>query len=114
MGRTQYESYEFFVMSSGLYDAPSTFTTLMSDIFQDQRNKYVVIFIYVTMFHTTKGHAKHLEWLAKLKEQNLHANEERCDYPMTQNEVFGSCLVKLDDHKVKTLKKWENPPTKRG
>jgi hypothetical protein len=43
--RTRYDFYEFLVMTFGLCNAPSTFTTLMNLIFHEKLNKFIIIYI---------------------------------------------------------------------
>jgi hypothetical protein len=42
---TRYGSYKFLVMLFGLTDAPTTFCTLMNDIFREWFNDFVVVYI---------------------------------------------------------------------
>jgi hypothetical protein len=68
--KTKYDSYEFLVMSFGLCNTSSTFTTLMNLIFHKNLNEFMIIYIDdISMYSkSTKEHATHLEFvLQKLK-----------------------------------------------
>jgi hypothetical protein len=71
--RTRYGSYEFLVMSFGLYNALSTFTTLMNSIFHKKLDKFIIINIDDILVYSksVEEHASHLKFLLqKLKEKS--------------------------------------------
>jgi hypothetical protein len=57
---THYGSYEFLVMSFGLCNAPSTFTTFKNSVFHDKLDEF--LFIYIDDIHIcSKLVEKHIE-----------------------------------------------------
>ncbi len=63
--KTRCDSYDFLVMSFGLCNAPSTFTTLMNSIFHDKLDEFVIIYIDDILMYSkfAKEHTTHLEFL---------------------------------------------------
>jgi len=75
--KTKYDSYEFLVMSFGLCNAPSTFTTLTDLIFHEKSNEFIITYIDDILVYSksTKEHATHLEFvLQNLKKTKLYVN----------------------------------------
>ena len=68
---TRYGSYEFLVMPFGLTNAPATFCNLMSDVFYDYLDRFVVVYLddIVVYIETLDGHLEHLRLVfQKLRE----------------------------------------------
>ncbi len=71
--RTRYGSYEFLVMSFGLCNTLSTFTTLVNLIFHKKLNEIIIIYIDDILVYSkfVEEHASHLKFLLqKFKENN--------------------------------------------
>jgi hypothetical protein len=71
--KTKYDSYEFLVMSFGLCNALSTFTTLMNSIFHKNLDEFMIISIddFLMYSKSAKEHATHLEFVSqKLKKKS--------------------------------------------
>ncbi len=63
--RTRYNSYEFLVMSFGLCNAPSIFTTLMNSIYHEKLDEFVIIYIDDILLYSKSAdeHATHLKFV---------------------------------------------------
>ena len=116
----RYGSYEFLVMPFGLYNAPSTFTTLMNTIFREEMNDFVLVYIDDILVYskTTEEHARHLEVvLGRLKDNKLYANGEKRDFAHQEIEFLGHVVtrdgIKLNMKKVKAIQEWKRPSTQK-
>ena len=81
--RTPHEAhYQFFVMLSGLTNAPSTFQSLMSSIFEPFLRKWVcVLFVeYSKYWEEHVQHADIVTVLIVLEQRQLYENPSRCAF----------------------------------
>ena len=119
--RTRYGSFEFLVMPFGLCNAPTTFTTLMNNIFHEYLDDFVIIYIddILVYLKTAKEHAGHLEKVfQKLRSNKLYAKGDNCDWSKLRIKFLGHELtqggVMVDDQKIKAILEWEKPKTTKG
>jgi hypothetical protein len=72
--RIRYGSYEFFVMSFGLCNTLSTFTTLVNLIFHKKLNEIIIIYIDDILVYSKfiEEHASHLEFLLQMFKENSY------------------------------------------
>jgi Ca-activated chloride channel family protein len=80
---TRYGSYEYTVMSSGLTNAPATFSRLMNYIFMEYLDKFVVVYLDDILVYSKnkEEHAEHLCLvLEKLREHQLFAKYSKCEF----------------------------------
>ena len=74
--RTRYGSFEFLVMPFKLCNAPTTFTTLMNNIFHEYLDDFVIIYINDILVYskTAEEHVEHFEKVfQKFQSNKLYA-----------------------------------------
>jgi hypothetical protein len=80
---TQYELYEFTIMSCGLTDAPTYLMNLMKKVLREYLNKFVMVFIDDIMIYSKDDgeHWEHLRLvLQKLRENQLYAKFSKYEF----------------------------------
>ena len=112
----RYGHYEFRVLPFGLCNALATFMRLMQDIFQEELDTFVVIYIDdILIFSKSEaehlGHVQHV--LEKLCANKLFAKLSKCDFAKDQVEYLGHVVsvqgVHPDPRKVSIIKDWPRP-----
>ena len=119
--RTKYRSYEFLVMSFGLCNASSTFTTLMNTIFQEEMDDFVIVYIndILVFSKTAEEYGRHLEAMLKiLRDNKLYANREKSEFTRLEMKFLGHVInregIKPDMTGVKPIQEWKWPFTQKG
>jgi len=114
--RMRYGSYEFLVMPFELTNAHATFCTLMTHIFQEWLDDFVVVYIDDILIYRgfLEEHAEHLcKVFQRLRENKLYAKFEKCEFGVTEVDFLRHRIIqkglKMDDHKVKAILDWEPP-----
>ncbi len=105
------------VMPFGLTNAPTTFCTLMNDIFREWLDDFVVVYIDDILIYSSslEEHAKHLcKVFQRLRENKSYAKLEKCEFGVTEVDFLGQLRITqeglmMDDHKVKAILDWEPP-----
>jgi hypothetical protein len=102
------------VMPFGLTNAPTTFCTLMNDIFWEWFDDFVVVYIDNILVYNNfmEEHVEHLRKVfQRLKENELYAKFEKCKFGVTKVDFLGRRItqegLKMDDHKVKFFLDWK-------
>ncbi len=108
--RTRYGSYKFLVMPFGPTNAPTTFCTLMNNIFREWFDDFVVIYIddILVYSNSMEKHVEHLQKVfQRLRENKLYVKFEKCEFRVTEVDFLGHRItqegLKMDDHKVKEI-----------
>jgi len=114
--RTHHGHYEWLVMPFGLTNAPSTFQSLMNDIFAGLLRRFVLVFFYDILVYsaTWKDHLYHLEVvLSILKQHKLFARFSKCCFGVQRIDYLGHTLsgsgVAMDVSKLEAVLKWLEP-----
>jgi hypothetical protein len=109
--RTKYGFYEFLVMSFGLCNALSTFTTLMNLIFHEKLNEFIIIYMDDILVYSKsmEKHVSHLEFvLQKLRKIKLYVNQAKNKFVSLEMDILGHVLsqegVKPSPRKLNQLK----------
>jgi hypothetical protein len=119
--RTHEGHYEFLVMPFGLMNAPSTFQSLMNDVFRPLLRKNVLVFFDDILVYSTdwETHLNHLEEvLSLLSAHSLVANKKKCYFGQRSVEYLGHLItengVAVDPGKVVSVVNWPRPKNVKG
>ena len=114
--RTPDGFYEWLVMPFGLTNAPAYFVDLMSRVFREYLNKFVVVFVDdILVFSKNKEeHSLHLrEVLETLRAHNLKAKFSKCHFWRKEVRFLGHVVSKegiaVDPAKVVAIQDWKVP-----
>jgi hypothetical protein len=109
---SRYGLYEYTVMSFGLTIAPTCFMYLMSKVFMEYLDKFVVY------SRSEEEHEEHLHLaLQKRRDNRLYAKLSKCEFWMKQVAFLGHVIseegISMDPSKVQDVLSW-NAPTSVG
>lgn len=110
---THHGHYEFLVMPFGLTNAPSTFQSLMNDMFKKVLQKFVLVFFDDILVYslTHEEHWNHLEKVFRILHDNqLVVRREKCSLAKEEVRYLShiSCVngVKADLEKIDAMRTW--------
>ncbi|GAU42077.1 hypothetical protein TSUD_326550 [Trifolium subterraneum] len=119
--RTHEGHYEFMVMPFGLMNAPSTFQSLMNEVFKPYLRKFVLVFFDDILVYSKSWteHLEHLEMVLRiLQKHELVANKKKCQFGQTYVEYLGHLITNLgvavDPSKVISVTNWPVPRNVKG
>lgn len=119
--RTHEGHYEFLVMPFGLMNAPSTFQSLMNEVFRVHLRKFVLVFFDDILVYSRDWttHLCHLEEVLRvLKLHGLVANKKKCHFAQKSVDYLGHVIsgkgVAADPNKVESVVKWPTPKNVKG
>jgi len=111
---TRYGSYEFMLMPFGLTNAPTTFCTLVNDIFWEWLDDFVIIYIDNILVYNNfmEEHAEHLRKVfQRWRKNKLYAKFEKFEFGVAEMDFLGHRItqkgLKMDE--VKAILDWEPP-----
>ncbi|GBG91466.1 hypothetical protein CBR_g52422 [Chara braunii] len=114
--QTRYGLYEFVVMPFGPCNAPGTFQHAMNRIFNDNLDKFVIVYLddILIFSKTVEEHVAHLDKvLSLLRQHKFKINGQKCEFGRTRVLCLGHEIsaegLKPDDVKVASIRDWLHP-----
>ena len=111
--RTHDGHYEFLVMPFGLTNSPSTFQSLMNDVFRPYLRRFELVFFDdILVFNPTMElHLSHLRTILKLLlHHQLYAKRSKCVFGYTEVDYLGHIIsgqgVNADPKKIAAMMAW--------
>lgn len=114
--QTHHGHYEWLVMPFGRTNAPTTFQSLMNQVFQHQLHKSVLVFFDDILVYSPSwnAHLIHLEEVLQLMHNHcLFAKQSKCSFGLTKVDYLGYTVsgmgVQMDESKVQAVLNWPEP-----
>ena len=119
--RSRFGHFEYLVMPFGLTNAPAIFQSMMHDIFKEELDVFVIIYLddILVFSHDIESHIEHVnQVLAKLRQYSLYAKLEKCEFHKTNIEFLGYLIssegLAMAPNKVKCILDWQPPTSVTG
>ena len=108
--------YKFLVMPFGLTNAPSTFQSLMNDVFRPYLRRFTLVFFddILVFSPTLELHLQHLRSMLELLQQHqLYAKKSKCAFRCSEVEFLRHIIsgqgVSTDPRKTAAMEAWLIP-----
>lgn len=114
--RTHEGYYEFLVMPFGLTNAPSTFQSLMNEIFKPFLRKFVLVFFDDILVYSAdwETHLRQLEVVFSILQTNkLFSKRNKCTFATRKIDYLGHSIskegVEMNEEKIAAINNWPCP-----
>ncbi|KAF5480102.1 hypothetical protein F2P56_000872 [Juglans regia] len=114
--RTHEGHYEFLVMPFGLTNAPSTFQSLMNQVFKLYLRKFILVFFDDILVYSQDAvaHLNHLKiTFDALRQHQLFAKMSKCSFGLAEVSYLGHLIygqgVRANPEKLKAMLDWPTP-----
>ena len=114
--KTHEGHYEFLFIHFGLTNAPSTFQSLMNQVFKPYLRKFTLVFFDDILVYSPslETHVEHLRLvLHTMRTNQLYAKRSKCTFGVSQVEYLGHIIsdkgVSTDPAKVVAMQNWPRP-----
>jgi hypothetical protein len=111
--RTRYGLFEFLVLPFGLTNAPAMFMCLMNDIFKDELDSIVIIYLDDILIFSENEEQHKIDFehvLQKLAENKLYAKLSKCEFFKSEVSFLGHIISKdgiaVDPSKITAIVEW--------
>ena len=113
---TNLGQWEYLVMPFGLCNAPSTFQRLMNEVFKQEINSFVLVYlddilIYSRSMEEHWGHLQHA--LDKLRRARLYGRLHKCEFLKDKVDYLGFEVgrdgIRTSPEKVRAILDWPRP-----
>lgn len=116
--RTHEGHYKFLVMPFGLTNAPSTFQSLVNEVFKEHLRNFILVFFDDKLVYskTYENHLLHLELtLQILQKHQLFTKRSKCFFGKQEVEYLGHLVsdkgVSAEPTKIAVMTSWPIPTT---
>jgi hypothetical protein len=116
--RSRFGHFEYLVMPFGLTNAPAIFQAMMNDIFRQELDQFVVIYLDDILIYSQDitSHINHINTvLSKLRKFNLYAKLEKCEFHKPSIEFLGYIVsaqgLSMSPEKIQSILDWKAPTT---
>ena len=113
---TNIGQWEYLVMPFGLCNAPSTFQRLMNEVFKQELNSFILVYLddILIYSHSVEEHWKHLvHALEKLRRAQLFGRLHKCEFLKSKVDYLGFEVghdgIRTSPEKVNAILDWPRP-----